>query len=658
MKFKKRQKNKYVNISHNHYQKLILFVKLKCIYFKCIIIIICLTALLIQTHKKKFLNPPNKYINSNNFFLTKDDNHLNISFNITSLYYSYSYKYNIVELEYQFAFFDENKNLIIPSDLAYYYNSHIFCILKNKNTYLQSISNIHQDKYFKCIEYLELNNTSEFGIKICKDYSQCISFDLFDYKYLNYNYPEFLNDKKYDPDYLNKQYFSLSKNIINVSESQDNLKKSYISKPINCTKENSIESNNIWYFKNIYNHYFCFCKGKYCQFGKEFDNCKYYFYLSIIDDNKDVYEKTYYLLADFILSGIAPEEAFFVFREMIKQNMPAFYFTPRKDIYQEYFDKNAKIQKIIPLLNNQNRITGNFLEKYLILILRLKAVISGAEYYSKENIFFNINYITFICLGHGVNYFKPFLYQEYYGCKRYNKIVLPCEKIISIAIQYGWERKNIIQLGLPKWDLFYNYSLSINNQLKEKCIFVMFTWRNLRSRKDISPYYFNNIFKLLNDYELRLLLNKNNVTLYASLHHNLLNNQNAFKRISNIKYINQDGIFNCLMKCSLVVSDFSSVIFDIMYRKKPFIIYVPDSEDVNIKNLYDDDYYNTINGLKNDSIYFENKFFRVDETIKKIEFYINNNFELDPKLKTFYEQFNFNNNNNINDFINYLKSLK
>ena len=646
------------NYLNNIYNKLILFQKLNCIYFKCIIIITCLIAFLTQIYKEKLLNPCNKYINCNNFFGTLYDNHLNISFNITSLHYSYSYKYNIVELEYKFLFFDKNKSLINPSDLAYYYNSKIFCILKNKNTYLQSISNIHQDKYFKCIEYFELNNTSEFGIKICKGYSQCISFDLFDYKYLNYNYPEFLNDKKFDPDYINEQYFLLSKNIINTSECQDHLKKSYISKPINCIKENSIESNDIWYFKNIYNHYFCFCKGNNCQFGKAFDDCKYYFYLSIIDDNKDVYEKTYYLLADFISSRIAPEEAFFVFREMIKQNMPAFYFTPRKDIYQEYFDKNAKFQKIIPLLNNQVKITGNFLEKYLILFLRLKAVISGAEYYSKENIFFNIDYITFICLGHGVNYFKPFLYQEYYGCKRYNKIVLPCEKIISIALQYGWERKNIIQLGLPKWDLFHNYSLSMNNQLKEKCIFVMFTWRKLRSRKYISPYYFNNIFKILNDDDLRLLLHKNNVTLYVSLHHNLLKNKNKFKRISSIKYISQDDIFNCLMKCSLVVSDFSSVIFDIIYRKMPFIIYVPDSEDVNIKQLYDDDYYNIINGLKNDSIYFENKFFRVKDTIKKIEFYINNHFELDQKLKTFYEQFNFNNNNNINSFINYLKSIK
>jgi len=78
--------------------------------------------------------------------------------------------------------------------------------------------------------------------------------------------------------------------------------------------------------------------------------------------------------------------------------------------------------------------------------------------------------------------------------------------------------------------------------------------------------------------------------------------------------------------------------------KKLFIIYVPDSEDINIKRICEDDYYNTINGLKNDSIYFENKFFKVNDTIKKIEFYINNNFELALKLKKFYNLFDFNNN--------------
>ena len=435
------------------------------------------------------------------------------------------------------------------------------------------------------------------------------------------------------------------------------MKKSYISNPICSSKENAITFKNIWYFKNIYNHYFCFCKGKSCPYDKNFDDCKYYFYLSIIDKNKNLYKKTDYLFLDFLYANRAPGDAYFVFREMIKQNFSAYYLTERKDIYQEYYDNRTKFQKVIPIINKQYNITGNILEQYLPLFLRLKAVISGSEFFSKENIFLNINYITFICLGHGVNYFKPFLYEEYYGCKRYNKIILPSDRIISIARQYGWKKKNIIKIGLPKWDLFYNYSLIMKKKFEKKCIFMMFTWRNLRKGKNISSHYFNNIFKLLKSFRLRKILNQNRVTLYISLHHNLLKNQNLIKGKTKAKYVNQEDIVKCLMKCNLVISDFSSVIFDFMYRKKPFIIFIPDSDDNNIKDLYDDDYFNVINGLKNDSIPFVNKFFTVKDTIKTIIHYIKTNFNLDLKLKKFYKTFNLNHTNNINYFIQYLESL-
>ena len=113
-----------------------------------------------------------------------------------------------------------------------------------------------------------------------------------------------------------------------------------------------------------------------------------------------------------------------------------------------------------------------------------------------------------------MNYFKPFLYEEYYGCKRYNKIILPSEKIISIAKQYGWKEKDIIKVGLPKWDIFDNYSFEMKNKSNEKCIFMMFTWRKLNEGKNISPDYFNNIFKLLKEPLLIEILNKKNITLY------------------------------------------------------------------------------------------------------------------------------------------------
>jgi len=457
--------------------------------------------------------------------------------------------------------------------------------------------------------------------------------------------------------YINEQYFSVSKKVQDPKNDLYLLKKCYISHPICSTKEKAINSKNIWYFKNIYNHYFCFCYGNDCKTNKYFDICKYYLYLSIIDDNQYLYNKTYYLFADFLFANRAPGDAYFVFREMVKKNFSAFYLTEREDIYKKYYEREKKFQKIIPIINKQYKITGNILEKYLTLFLKLKCVISGSEFYSKENIFYKIHYITFICLGHGVNFFKPFLYEDYYGCQRYNKILLPSEKIISIAKQYGWKEKNIIKLGLPKWDLFNDYSIDIKNKSKEKCIYMMFTWRSLKKRKNISPEYFNNILKLIKFSKLQQILFEQNITLYISLHHNLLKKRNLIKEKNIVKYIKQEDILNCLMKCDLVISDFSSIIFDFMYRQKPFIIFIPDSNDKNLYKIYDDDYLNVINSLKNGSVEFENKFFKIEDVIKKIEYYISNDFKLDEKLRNFYKTFKLNDKNNINRFIEYLKSV-
>ena len=626
---------------------------------KSIILIFILQSVSKIIQRNDYIITYNKKVNNNTFNIFGSFRAFNsyFFFNLSSIKYYFSYKFNKVELEYSLQLFDVDNNLIIPSDLALYYNLHIFCSIKKANLNLQSLSNIFLNKYFNCIEYFDLNQQAKIGIKICNDLSNCLNINLFESNYFNYNYLLSLNNYKFNSKYINKQYSLISKKVFNSNRSLYLLKKSYISNPICSSKENAITFKNIWYFKNIYNHYFCFCKGKSCPYDQNFDDCKYYFYLSIIDKNKNLYKKTDYLFLDFLYANRAPGDAYFVFREMIKQNFSAYYLTERKDIYQEYYDNRTKFQKVIPIINKQYNITGNILEQYLPLFLRLKAVISGSEFFSKENIFLNINYITFICLGHGVNYFKPFLYEEYYGCKRYNKIILPSDRIISIARQYGWKKKNIIKIGLPKWDLFYNYSLIMKNKFETKCIFMMFTWRNLREGKNISSHYFNNIFKLLKSFRLRKILNQNRVTLYISLHHNLLNNQNSIKGKTKAKYVNQEDIVKCLMKCNLVISDFSSVIFDFMYRKKPFIIFIPDSDDNNIKDLYDDDYFNVINGLKNDSIPFVNKFFTVKDTIKTIIYYIKTNFNLDLKLKKFYKTFNLNHTNNINYFIQYLESL-
>ena len=60
------------------------------------------------------------------------------------------------------------------------------------------------------------------------------------------------------------------------------------------------------------------------------------------------------------------------------------------------------------------------------------------------------------------------------------------------------------------------------------------------------------------------------------------------------------------------MSDFSSIIFDIIYRNKPFIIFIPDSNYSDIKNKYTYNYYNLIKDMKEGKILFKNKYFNVE----------------------------------------------
>ena len=629
--------------------------ELNSIIIKYLIIFVNISINL-RTFDNKSSNCPVHYENKINQFILFNINNFNAYFNIISINYTFSYKYIKLRLNYYFCFYDKDNNLIIPSDLSLYYNLHVFCVYKKRNVLLQSISYIHRDIYFSCLEYCDLKPFTKFGIQLCNDTFECRTIYLFTNKYFDYNNLKYLNNDRFELKYNEEKYFSILNEI--HEPINNSLVKSYISYPICYPKEKEAIAENIWYFKNIYSHYFCFCKGKNCTSHISYDDCKYYFYLSLINDNKNLYKKTYYLLHDFLYGNRAPGDSYFVFKQMVKQNMSAYYLTERKDIYLENYDNNTKFQRIIPITNRQYNITGNILEKYFSFFLKLKAVVSGSEFFSKENIFLLIPYITFICLGHGVNYFKPFLYEEYYGCKRYNKILLSSEIIISIAKRFGWKEENIIKIGLPKWDLFDLYSLDIKNKIEEKCIFMMFTWRKLREGKNISSLYFNNILEIANNPFLNQILNKQNISFYISLHHNLLNKQNILKSQSKAKYINQENILNYLMKCNLIISDFSSVIFDLMYRKKPFIIFIPDANDKDLKETYDDEYFDIINGLKNDSIKFENKYFEVNDTINKIQFYINNNFQLEENMKFFYRKFKFFHKDNINRFIKYLQNIE
>ena len=643
---------------------------IKRIFSKFLIVIIILFIVILKTFnnpKKKIDLKYDKYKFS--YYTNLDNLYL---INLTYVNYSLSFKEKIIKVEYNVGFYNENNILINPSDLTLYNNLHIICNfyenIKNRNI-IYSLPNIYNNQFYKCIEFFNISQNVRFGINIVQKYYDYYSnkyMFLFDNKIINYNNLNNNNNYEFNQLLINKLYISLIDNIKYNKEKNTSLKliQSYMKYPIFCTKTNIIINN--WTFINIYNNYFCLCSGKNCSYVNINQECKYFFYLNIIDINKNIYIKTDYLFCDFLSANRASDDTYPIFQEMIKLNLPSHYLTEKKSIYKEYCQKIKKCLSIILINKETLIINGNFLESYLTLFLRLKAAITGANFLFINNLFYNIDYITFISVGHGIAFFKHFLYSRnrYYGHKRYNKILLPpCEKLISVAKQNGWKDNNIIKINLPRWDKYEktieNLSISEKqNIIKKNSIFIMFTWRNCLENKNISYLYINNIFNLLYNNKITKNLKKYNCVLYFSLHPKLRYLKDKVKQNKYIIYLKEKEISNCLSRTSLLVTDFSSIIFDIICRNKPYIIYIPDAKDTKLKDIYTRDIYRIIESFKNNTFNFENIYFDLNKTVNKIIYYINNNFTLDGKLKQFYNTFSFKSGNNIKEFISYLKNLK
>ena len=630
-------------------------------------------------------NIKNKNIISNNFDNYKDFLKIsfienitkinNIYFTISNIKYSYSQYYGLIEIGYYITLYNSNNNIIKPSELALIYGLHIFCeiYIYEKNEYIYSIANINENKNFLCIEFINLHEDIKFGITIFKinELSEEIEFHeqfFFTDQLINKNLnPVNENINKFNINYLYNIYYNFllkikkSKNRELFFKESLNLKSSFLKPPLCFLKRDIALIEGRWYYNNLYENYFCFCKGQFCinlqTFKNNYQLCKYYFYLTLLDKHKDFYQKTDYLFSDFFDENIEPADAYPIFEAMIKENLNAHYLTMSKKIYYSYYSRSTNYNSEI--IYGQKNINGDFVEKYFDLLMKLKAVITAEQIDGIDNIFYNIDYITYIFLGHGVTYIKSYLYNDYISYKKYNKILLPpSEKFINLALDAGWKIEDIIKIGYPRWD---KYKIYMKNNLKyqnadEKCIFIMFTWRKVIKGQNISQFYNNNLYNILNDTEINYLLWKKNIKIFFCLHHKLkykmkINNND------NIRFINQNDISKLLINSSLIITDFSSIMFDAMVQKKPLILYIPDGLDPNLKNIYIYDYYETITKLKNGLINLFEIFIELKKVKEKIIYYIKNNFTLEDEKLRFYKTFRLENKDNTHKFIRYIKKL-
>ena len=602
-----------------------------------------------------------------------------VYFNMPFINYSFSNKFNKTKLEYNIGIYDEKEKRQSPSDLTLHYDLKFICFMEipNINKIIYSIANNHKNKYINCKEYFNLGENIKYGIKIYNQKSFLMIYLPFE-NIINYDDVNHTNDNMFDPYKVKQEYISsYNETFTNALKKSYYLKREYLRPPNFDLRRNNATFDEDWNFNNFYNDYFCFCVGDKC-FDKEVTKgCKYKFYMTIIEKYKNLYPKTEYVFADFIFNYLSSDDAYPIFQEMIEQHYPAHYITENPQIIDKYCPHDIYLDECEPIIYVNTKIYSNYadsIEKYLTLILKMKAFITcrSTDYNKVGFLLYMIDYITYITIGHGVCYFKDYLFsnRRIYGPDMNDKVLIPpSEPLIAIAVKFGWNIDNIIKINLPKWDKYDGNNKVIieqyNNNIANNSILIMFTYRMTRIawNYNMSKYYFENITKLIFNERLQKELTENNITLYFSLHR-MVNPgyqkqyKQKLKQYNNVQVLQQNSLSECLSKTNLVITDFSSILFDLMYRNKPFIIYLPDGDDPLIDQLYTPDYINLIKRMNNREFNIANICNNVEETVDKIIYYIKNKFQIDRELKKFFDYIGLKNEgSNIQKFIDYLTAL-
>lgn len=348
--------------------------------------------------------------------------------------------------------------------------------------------------------------------------------------------------------------------------------------------------------------------------------------------------RKYYLFNDRLLYGDDNAEQLFKY---INKEYPEFakkcYFV---------LDKNSssisRIKKIGKVLKY-----GSFIHKIKFINSRI-IVSSHASYLSncfnpfttKEmEIYKDLINKKFVFLQHGIimNDVREYLNRELITADLFvtstNK-----EYEYILTEDFMYESNMVIKSGLPRFD-------RLKNEENDSIILISPTWRVLNEdiKFENSQYFviyksllMNNRLKQLlkdNDYKIKFLLHPV-FSKYKYLFDKLANEYIEILESSQIKY------FKLFNECSMFITDYSSIHYDVAFLKKPIIYYQFDKEYF-FKNHYKAGYFN----------YEKDGFGKVlkteNQVIDEIEYYIKKHSKIRNEYKKKIEDtfINIDNNN-------------
>lgn len=273
----------------------------------------------------------------------------------------------------------------------------------------------------------------------------------------------------------------------------------------------------------------------------------------------------------------AQENGYYLFK-YIRENHP------NKQVYYV-------ISKKSPSLNNINYL-GNVL--YLNSFKQVFFMFHASKIISTHGLWMNPDEMGIfrkltkkmlkskgVMLNHGIGLMKN-------GKKYYHKNIFALNDLFiaisdlhkSIFVnEYGYKNDEVVIAGYPRFDDLIDTST-------KKSIVFMPTWRDGQDNlgeKFKETKFFKESASLLSSPRLDEFLKKNKILFNVYLHQNFQKYNEIFKEFEteNIKIIKQGEktVQDLLKENKCLITDYSSVLFDFIYMKKPFISYQFDRDE-------------------------------------------------------------------------------
>ncbi len=204
--------------------------------------------------------------------------------------------------------------------------------------------------------------------------------------------------------------------------------------------------------------------------------------------------------------------------------------------------------------------------------------------------------------------------------------------------------------GFARWDALVN-----KEDKNDRFILVMPTWRSwledVSDEEFMQSDYYNRYTSLLKSPKLAEILKKGNTRVVFYIHPKFAGYIDNFKDLvsENITYIpfGQEPLNELMMKCSMLITDYSSVCWDVYYLDKPVLFY-----------QFDYDKYSVAHGsyINMETSLFGNRSVEEADLIKDIEHFVNNGFVENEKDRIdAAKYFEYRDNNNSKRIYEFLK---